>query len=599
MFITRQRAQSTKTMVWPSPVRGWMASGNLGSGQMDAAETLDNIFPTAQGARLRYGSVQHASLGSSVARFMSYVVPVGSQLWASTGSDIYEISSPVSPATTPVASLSGLTGGDWTTVQFTTSGGAFMVAVNGTDNGIYYDGTELQPLVDVAVTDLAYDALSAPFAVGEVVTGGTSGATATILAIAPISATAGALKLGPVTGTFVNDEALTDAATGAAVANGTTSSASSITITNVDTADLSQVWMFKERLFFIEKNTLSAWYLPVDSIGGAAVEFSFGSVFKRGGSLLFGATWSLDSGSGLDDKCIFVTTEGEIAVYEGSNPGSADTWGLVGVYQIGKPVDKHAAVQVGGDVILVTDDGMVPLSQALVKERTALMGSAITYPIEDAWRGAVSGRSASNVISATLWQSQSFLIVSTGTKYQSLDVSFVSNAQTGAWARYLGWDVQCGVVFQDNFFFGSGDGNVYQGETGGNDNGNAYTAYYVPKFSDFGDIGVKFANHVGLVSRSAAGFDFRAYVFSNYAVGEMTAPGAIAVPDDSSVWGAGVWGTSTWGGGGTLIGQEKWKSAGKQGFSLAPAIAITSNQVPSPQVEIIMTKVRYEVGSPL
>jgi len=599
MFPNPRRAQSTKTKVWPSPVRGWLASGNLGAGQADAAEMLDNIFPTAQGARLRYGEVQHADLGSSVKRFMTYLVPVGPRLWASTATALYDVSTPASSIVTPVPSLSGLSGGDWSHVQFTTAAGAFMVAVNGTDSGIYYDGTELQPLVSTAVNDLPYDALTGNFAVGQTVTGGTSGATATILAIAPVSDTEGVLKTGPITGAFVDNEALTDAATGAATSNGSTSLASSITITNVDTADLSQVWIYKERLFFTEKDTLSVWYLPVDSIGGAATEFNFGSVFRRGGSILFGTTWSADSGAGFDDRCVFVTTEGEIAVFEGNDPDSASTWGLVGVYQIGKPVDKHAAVQVGGDVIIVTDDGMVPLSQALAKERTALMAAAITYPIEDAWRGAISGRSTSNPITATLWQSQSFLIVGTGTKYQSLDVSFVSNAQTGAWCRYLGWDVQCGVVFEDKFFFGSADGKVHQGEVGGNDNGNAYTGYYVPKFSDFGDLGVKFANHVGLVSRSAALFDFRAYVFANYAVGEMIAPGPIVEPDVSSTWGAGTWGTSTWGGGGVFVGQDKWKSAGKQGFALSPAIVITSNQIPSPQVEIVMTKMRYEVGLPL
>lgn len=48
--------------------------------------------------------------------------------------------------------------------------------------------------------------------------------------------------------------------------------------------DLNYVWVYKNRLFFVEKDSLNAWYLPVDSIGGAAEKFPLGGVFTRGGS---------------------------------------------------------------------------------------------------------------------------------------------------------------------------------------------------------------------------------------------------------------------------------------------------------------------------
>ncbi len=67
---------------------------------------------------------------------------------------------------------------------------------------------------------LSYDAQSANFTVGLVVTGGTSGAKGTIVADTDGGAT-GTLRLSGVTGTFQNDEALTDSGTGAATVNGT------------------------------------------------------------------------------------------------------------------------------------------------------------------------------------------------------------------------------------------------------------------------------------------------------------------------------------------------------------------------------------------
>ena len=45
----------------------------------------------------------------------------------------------------------------------------------------------------------------------------------------------------------------------------------------------------------------------------------------KGGKLLFGATWSIDAGDGTDDKCVFVTDNGEVLVFTGSDPGTPPT----------------------------------------------------------------------------------------------------------------------------------------------------------------------------------------------------------------------------------------------------------------------------------
>lgn len=59
--------------------------------------------------------------------------------------------------------------------------------------------------------------------------------------------------------------------------------ASTPAITGVTTSGLSQVWSFANRLFFVQGGTMVAWYLPVDSIGGAANSFSLAGVFRKGG----------------------------------------------------------------------------------------------------------------------------------------------------------------------------------------------------------------------------------------------------------------------------------------------------------------------------
>lgn len=68
------------------------------------------------------------------------------------------------------------------------------------------------------VFDLAYDAQTTNFTVGETLTGGTSGATATIVADNDGGAT-GTLKVINITGTFADNETITDGAGGSALAN--------------------------------------------------------------------------------------------------------------------------------------------------------------------------------------------------------------------------------------------------------------------------------------------------------------------------------------------------------------------------------------------
>ena len=76
---------------------------------------------------------------------------------------------------------------------------------------------------DIYVTTLPtllYKTQTVDFEVGLTITGGTSGATATIVSDSDGGAT-GTLTLDNIKGVFVNDEALTDSSTGVAVVNGT------------------------------------------------------------------------------------------------------------------------------------------------------------------------------------------------------------------------------------------------------------------------------------------------------------------------------------------------------------------------------------------
>lgn len=95
-----------------------------------------------------------------------------------------------------------------------------------------------------APATLAYDAQSANFTIGDVITGGTSGATARVIADADAGAT-GTLTLHSISGTFVDNEIITGAISGSATVNGALV-AGSVTIlaqNSISTSETDATWL--------------------------------------------------------------------------------------------------------------------------------------------------------------------------------------------------------------------------------------------------------------------------------------------------------------------------------------------------------------------
>jgi hypothetical protein len=509
-------ARRVRTGSWPAPVRGLLKAGAVAQGPADAAEVLDNFIPTAEGARLRGGIVQTATVPAAVVALMVFRSGAAENLFAATASAVYDVTAPADPLVSPAAAFSGLIGGDWSFTQFATAAGQFLVIANGTDSVRHYNGS--------------------------------------------VWATPA--------------------------------------ITGVTSSDLSFVWAHKSRLWFIENSSLSAWYLPVNSIAGAAVEFPLDGVFRLGGRLLFGGTLSSDAGDGRDDSAIFVTSEGEVAVYQGTDPSSASTWDLTGVYRIGKPLNKKAWFRVAGDTAVLTEDGIVSIMQAMTSDRTGLQPNAITAPIEDFWQKAIATRSTTSPFPATVWPTRTIALIGVPSA-SAIPVALVANTRTGAWARITGWAINALALLNDQVMFGTPSGQIVRADSGGDDLGVSYTGIWVPKFQEFNPTETKFALRARAMWRSITRQSVRLVCFQNYALGTYPASDANTVVNPLK-WGAAVkWGARKWGGSNTIIEGSDWQSVTGSGYALAPALVVSTNGTASPGFELAGMQLRYETGRPL
>lgn len=596
-----RRQRLSELMTFLAPTGGWVANQNLARpdpSRPPSAFRLENWFPTATSAEFRDGSQTHATLGDTtgyVGSFLEYRNGSNERFFAAINTGIYDITTPADPEVSPPPSVSGTTNGVWYSTQFATTGGVFLVAVNGSDAMELYDGSLWYPITDSDLAQLDYDDGTAAFTVGETVTGAASGASGVIVAMQG-TVDNGFLVLKNVTsGPFDANETITSAGGSAKASQPETTIF--LGIDGVLTTRLSYVWAFKNRLFYIEKDSMNVWYQDVDALGGVVTRFPMGGVFPRGGSLLFGASWSLDTSGdgGLSAQCVFVSTEGEVAVYQGANPSDANSWSLVGVYRIGKPLGPNAWIRAGGDIVVCTDIGFVPLSQAINRDMAALAPSAVSYPIETAWNSEVDLR-RSIYWTCAVWPERQMAIVALPTVSGTSPRMFVANVRTGAWSEFSGWDARCIASFNGRLFFGSKDGKVIEGYVSGLDQGKPYTGVYIPLFDDLGTpASLKILKLIRATLLSALDVTCDLSIQLDYTV-ELPPPPSAAVVTSSSVWGSAVWGEAVWGSDRTKAIQQNWEACAGSGYAFAPALQVTSGSLQPLQCEIVRLDVTFETA---
>lgn len=225
-------------------------------------------------------------------------------------------------------------------------------------------------------------------------------------------------------------------------------------ITGVNPALLACLTSYQGRIWYTEVNSLRAWYLAPAAIQGAATEFDLGTVFHEGGSLVGIATWSLDAGDGPLEYLVFVTDQGECAVYQGTDPSSISTFSKVGVYKLPKPIGRKVFLKFGGDVLIITQQGVYPLSKALLSS-TLERSSAITYQISSQFVDDFENFGSNYGWEMTLYTERNLLVVNIpGAAPDGTNAQYVMNTLTGAWCRFLGWNASCFVDFEGQLLFG-------------------------------------------------------------------------------------------------------------------------------------------------
>jgi hypothetical protein len=389
----------------PAPIGGWNARDALSEMPATDAIYLDNFIPDDKGVQQRRGTEQHATglTGNFVESLMEYNTAAESpSMFAATPNTIWDASSAAAASSV----VTGLTNGRFQHTMFSTVGGHFLVACNGADDVLNYDG----------------------------------------------------------------------------------SSWTTPAITGVTSSTLVNVCAHMQRLWFVQQSTLKIWYLDVGSIAGAATSIDFAPICKHGGELIAMATWTRDGGSGLDDYACFVTSTGEILLYQGTDPSSIDTWRLVGIFKAAPPIGRRCFIKLGADLCYLSAVGVLPLPQFLSGTSADVSRLAKTDKISGAFRDAYRAGGTLFGWQVLEYPKENLLIVNVPIAERATQHQYVMNLQTGAWCRFKDIDAGCWSLKGQELFAGGNDGIVYAYGANGvyDDDGDPVTALGVQAFSNFG-----------------------------------------------------------------------------------------------------------------
>ena len=304
------------------------------------------------------------------------------------------------------------------------------------------------------------------------------------------------------------------------------------------------------------------------------------------------ATWTIDAGYGVDDNLVFVTSTGEVIVYRGTDPASAATWALAGIWKLGSPIGSRAMLKFGGDLLLLTYDGLLPLAQSLQSSRLDPR-VALSNKIQGAIAEATTLYGGNHA--AVGWQ----IVYSAKNNAVWVNVpvqddrqeQYVMNTITTSWCKFTGWGAYCWEMFQDSPFFG---GSGFVGKAWDNtyaDGANNITAYASQAFNYFESRGVK---KYFTRARPSIFTDGSPQIFCGMNVDfdiQDTGSAVSFTGVTTARWDSALWGTGVWAGG--MVITNNWQ--GITGLGYCGSIQFKSASSAT-QIEWASTDVVFQTG---
>lgn len=459
----------------PSLQTGYVAAPIGGINTVDVATQMPakdaiycwNMVPAEYGLRSRLGYQEWYNDGGGSGEARTIVPFTGNTangagdrlFFAMTGGLLDVTTSGTAPSGAGIAfAVTTGSAGYGITLNFSAPGGRYCVYTD-EENGLHYYSEAAGTWAKLVLGTSVLWKFSTPYRVGDKVV---NGANVYVVTAAGTSAASG----GPTgTGTGIVDGGVT---WNYVSAKGTNVIGPSLADQRAgfsgDPANFVACCVWKNRLLLVEKNSTRVWYLGINAVYGEATSFDMGTKFKAGGPLVNAFNWSYDGGSGMQTLLVGVSTGGDVVIYGGSDIALdialQGCWSLGGV-----PSGRRIATDNGGDILVLSSVGIVPLSKLVTGKQVAGEADTSRSVYETAKIGNLFNVLASTRRTLPGWAmhvhpTDNTLLVlvpnANGIGTEQLAMSFA----TKAWGRYRDLPMLCAGVWNGQLYFGTVDGRV-------------------------------------------------------------------------------------------------------------------------------------------
>lgn len=372
-------------------------------------------------------------------------------------------------------------------------------------------------------------------------------------------------------------------------------------IDGLDPTTIVSVVHHKNRIWFTVKDSLTAYYMPLNAVAGVVTAFPLGGIAQQGGYLNTAFTWTMDAGYSVDDMLVFQTSVGELLTYSGTDPSEASTWFLNSRYFAGAPMSRRSHAALNGDMLLMTEFGLVSMAKVAAGQQSAGAKEMTTSArISNALNSLIRARTGATAWEVVYSPSLQYLVLTVPAFSGESPVQYVMNPVTGAWTTF---DLPAVTFLEfDGFlYFSDATGRVLRhGGVSLDDvkldgtGGEQITAGFKQAYDYMGSPGTHkafklikpvFEAQISPAYRIGISADFSPVSYT-----DLLNPGAADAAASVAIWDVSYWGEGEWAQ--PLLAFQEWVGLAEVGYC---ASIIARVQV-SATTRYVASNIAFEAG---
>ena len=352
--------------------------------------------------------------------------------------------------------------------------------------------------------------------------------------------------------------------------DGSTLTSASITLSDGEASTtLIGVHTHRSRVYAWADNSADFYYGATNAVQGNFTKFSLSLTGRATGKLIAIDTLTRDGGDGSDDIAVFIMNTGQVAVYQGGDPGSATDWALIGVFRIPEPINRRSVRRLAGDLLVVTKSDIISLSSAMAQSGLVTRPTKLTGAIIDAAAQWAANFGWELVICPEA--SQAIINVPQASA-QFIQLGY--NTVTGAAFRYTGIPSVSWGEFDGDLYFGSTDGKVMK-FTGNDDNGSVIEGVVQQAWTQLGGGGLKKIESLRPVMSATGTLDIGVRVGTDFMdpgtpTADVTSGSSGNTWDNNNTWDALSWSEEN-------TFRRRWTTTAAEGMYFGLKVAANSN----------------------